>query len=79
MLGAPDADYINANYIDVSAAPSVPRVHPIQVSLFLGRQGTNGTLDDWVLQSTLGGRRVGRLQSMPEGEGGVGKDKREDC
>lgn len=61
MLGAPDADYINANYIDVSAAPSFPRAHPIQVSLSLSLSGKAGNKWDlrWLGPAEYSGREEG--------------------
>lgn len=68
MLGDPDADYINANYIDVSASPFTSADLALPAPGSLCRQGRNPSGDNWgfrwlgsehphLLESVLGAQR----------------------
>lgn len=56
MLGDPDADYINANYIDVSASPATSADLALPTPGSPSRRGRNlpgirGHSDSWVLSA----------------------------
>lgn len=73
MLGDPDADYINANYIDVSASPFTSADLALPAPGSLCRQGRNLSGDNWgfrwlgseqphLLESVLGSSEEGRTE-----------------